>query len=502
MTIGNTANRGRSVDRRQFVSGGALTVLAAANPAFAQDGKKKGKAKVGASDAKRISQAIAEFVAGFDLKQAPQPVIDRARAVFVDTMGVMIAGSGEEAAHLIQEMVKAEGSTPAVTVVGTALRASPQLAALANGVATHAMDYDVTYYRAQSIAALVPAILSVAETTKATPAEAVAAYIVGAEVASRIVRTDQDGPLFDGWHSTGMVGVLAVAAACAKLMKLPAKDIPNVMGIAVSLASGVTQNFGTMTKPLHCGNAARNGVMAAMLGHRGYSASPLAFEGRAGYFRTFARGIDVKLQSFDDLGKQFDLVTGRHRFKPYPCGGLTHTSIEAALELRKHVGKRLADIKSIHCFVTRNAARRAGTQFPATTEAAKFSVGFLVPYALVHGAPRIAAFTDKSLKDERIRALAKHVTASVDEDLSRTIKDDSPARIRITMADGQVFEQRKDYGSGSGKNPMSQAQLEEKYMDCATQTLSADTAKKILAVLNSIPARASFDDLWPLLRKA
>jgi 2-methylcitrate dehydratase PrpD len=257
-----------------------------------------------------------------------------------------------------------------------------------------------------------------------------------------------------------------------------------------------------MTKPLHCGNAARNGVMAATLAGRGFSASPLAFEGRAGYFRTFARGIDVKLESFDDLGRQFDLVTGRHRFKPYPCGGLTHTSIEAALELRKQVGGRLADIKSIHCFVTRNAARRAGTQFPATTEAAKFSIGFLVPYALVHGAPRISAFTEKSLQDERIRTLAKVVTASVDEELSRTIKDDSPARIRITMSDGQVFEQRKDYGSGAAKNPMSRAQLEEKYRDCATQVMDAARAAKILAVLNSLPGRASFDDLWPLLRKA
>jgi 2-methylcitrate dehydratase PrpD len=274
------------------------------------------------------------------------------------------------------------------------------------------------------------------------------------------------------------------------------------MGIAVSLAGGVTQNFGTMTKPLHCGNAARNGVMAAMLGKSGFTASPLAFEGRAGYFRTFARGIDVKLESFDDLGRQFDLITGRHRFKPYPCGGLTHTSIEAALALRAHVGKRLSSIKSIHCYVTQMAARRAGTQFPATTEAAKFSIGFLVPYALVHGAPRIATFTEKSLKDERIRALAKLVTASVDEELSRVIKDDSPARIRITMTDGQVFEQRKDYGSGAAKNPMSKAQIEAKYTDCVTQVLSAETAGQILAVLNSLPDRTSFDALWPLLRKA
>ena len=262
--------------------------------------KAKAKAKAAAS-AVRVSQAIADFVTGFDLKTVPQPVIERARAVFIDTVGVMLAGSHEEAAHLIVAMVKAEGAAPQASIVQESLRASPQLAALANGVAAHAMDYDFTYMRAQAIAALIPAILPVAETTKATPSEIVSAFIVGAEVASRIVRADQDGPMFDGWHSTGMVGVLGAAAACARLMQVPATAIPHVMGIAASLASGFTANFATMTKPLHAGNAARNGVLAATLGKAGYTANPAAFEGRNGYFQTFARGtrcVVRRLQGF------------------------------------------------------------------------------------------------------------------------------------------------------------------------------------------------------------
>ena len=214
------------------------------------------------------------------------------------------------------------------------MRASPQLAAFANGVANHAMDYDFTYMRAQAIAALIPAILPVAETTNATPAEIVAAFIIGAEVAARFVRVNQDGPMFVGWHTVGMVGVLGAAAACARLMQVPAAAIPNVMSIAASLASGFAANFATMTKPLHAGNAARNGVLAATLGKAGYTANPAAFEGRNGYFQTFARGIDVSLDGFKDLGRRYDLQHGRYRFKAYPCGGLTHTTIEAALELR------------------------------------------------------------------------------------------------------------------------------------------------------------------------
>src|SRR4029079_16100921 len=190
----------------------------------------------------------------------------RARAIIIDTVGVMLAGSHEEAFHLIMQMVKAEGSTAQASVVQEGLRVSPQLAAMANGVSAHGMNYDFTFLRAQSIAALVPGILPVAETTNAPPADILATFIIGADVSARFIRPDQNGPTFDGWHATGMVGVLGVAAACARLMQAPREAIPNIMGIAASLASGVSSNYGTMTKPLHCGMAARNGVLAASLG--------------------------------------------------------------------------------------------------------------------------------------------------------------------------------------------------------------------------------------------
>ena len=494
-----------SLGRRSFLGTGALTLLAMSNPVLAQETKSDPKAKATSkareANAVRVSQTIADFVSGFDLKSVPRPVIDRARIVFTDTVGVMLAGSHEEAFRLVLAMVKAEGSAPQASIAQESLRASPQLAALANGVAAHAMDFDFTFMRAQSIAALIPAILPVAEITKATPADIVAAYIIGAEVAARFVRTDQNGPTFDGWHATGMVGVLGAAAACARLMKVPAEKIPDVMGIAGSLASGVTANFATMTKPLHCGNAARNGVLAAILGKSGFTSNPAMFEGRNGYFQSFSRGIDVSLDGFKDFGTRYDLISGRHRFKPYPCGGLTHTAIEATLDLRQRVAGRFDDIKNIHCGVARAAGQRAATSYPTTTEAAKFSVGYLVPYALVHGAPRIAAFTDKALNDDRLKAIQPKITAAVDPELGRG-DDDSPAKIRITMADGQVFEVRKDFSTGSNKLPMSQAQLEDKFNDCAAQVMDKGRAAKILAILNALPDRAAFDDFWPLFRKA
>jgi 2-methylcitrate dehydratase PrpD len=488
-----------SVDRRLFVGGSALMLLGMTN-ALAQQ-PKADALKMTEAEGKKLAQIIAEYIVGFDLKTIPEPVIDRARVFFTDSIGVMLAGSHEEVSHLIYEMVKAEGAAPSATIVGQSLRSSPQLAALANGVAGHAMDYDFTFVAAQAIAAVIPAILPLAETTGASPSETVAAFIIGAEVASRIVRANFKTTSDGGWHTTGMVGAIAAAAAAARLLKVPVEAIPDVIGISASLASGFVANFGTMTKPLHAGNAARNGVLAALLGQHGFTSSPIALEARTGYFATFGRGFETTHEPFNDFGSRHDLVSGRYRIKPYPCGGLTHTAIEAALDLREHVGTRLSDIKSIHCFITRNAGQRAGAVYPATIENAKFSVAYLVPYALIHGAPKIAAFTDNALQDERVRALAKTVTASVDPDLGPGT-DDSPARIRVSMTDGQVFEQRKDFGSGSNRNPMTQAQIEAKFYDCAAQAVDADTAKKLLSFLNTLPKQQGFDPLWPLLRKA
>src|SRR5207248_1770510 len=242
-------------------------------------------------------------------------------------------------------------------IVGQSVRTSPQLAALANGVAGHAMDYDISYISGQVMAALVPAVLPVAEITKASAAELMAAHIIGAEVSGRIARANFRASSIGGWHTTGMVGVFAAAAAAARLLKLPVDAIPDVLGISASLASGITVNFGTMTKPLHSGQAAR-----------------------------------------------------------------------------------------------------AGTQYPSTVEAAKFSVAYLVPYALIHGAPRISAFTEAAIADDRIKALARTVTASVDPDLGPGT-DGSPARIRITFADGQVIEQYMEHSSGSRGKPMTEAQI-------------------------------------------
>jgi 2-methylcitrate dehydratase PrpD len=317
----------------------------------------------------------------------------------------------------------------------------------------------------------------------------VAAFIVACEVAARIVRANFRASNVGGWHTAGMVGVIAATAACAKLMKLAPDKIADAIGISVSMASGIAVNYGTMTKPLHAGHAARDSVMAALLGSRGFTSHASAFEGTAGYFAAFGRGLDVTLEPFKDLGRRYDLLEIGYSLKAYPCGGRGHTAIEAALALREQLGPRVADIAGIHCALSRSSAQRVNADYPSTVEAAKFSAAYVVAYSLVHGTPHIPAFTEAALNDARVKAMA----AGDRERRPGAVRAGDGPELKITLRAAcwkhgdtrRIAEGADDAGAG------------EKNSWCAAQAWSRPAGKCSLRSMRS--ANKIFNDVWPLL---
>jgi 2-methylcitrate dehydratase PrpD len=196
-----------------------------------------------------------------------------------------------------------------------------------------------------------------------------------------------------------------------------------VIGIAVSMASGVNANYGTMTKPLHAGHAARNGMAAAMLGKGGLSANATALEGRGGFFATFARGVPWSAAPFDDLGRSYDLAEVGFRPKRYPSGGVIHTGIDAALQIRDELGPRVADITAIKAGIAKYAANRASEQYPTNTEAAKFNLQYVVAYSLVHGVPKLKSFDEEAIRDDRVKALARKISVAIDPEFADAHQD-------------------------------------------------------------------------------
>jgi 2-methylcitrate dehydratase PrpD len=476
--------------RRDFLLGSIAATVMPPRMTFAQ----------GATAAPKLSAVIADFVTGFDLAAAPPQAIARARIAFADTVGVMLAGSRQTVAGIVVDMVKAEGGTPAVSVVGQSLRTTPQLAALANGVAGHALDYDFTYLMGQLVAPVIPSLLPLAESRDASAAELLAAFIVGFEVCSRIGRANPTHNGHGSWHGTGTIGTIAAAASAARLIGAPATTIPDIIGISVSMAAGVNANYGTMTKPLHAGMAARNGITAAMLGVRGFTASATALEGRGGFAATFARGLEWHPETFSDLGRSFDLAARGYKLKRYPCGGVTHTSIDAALILRDGLAARLDDIAQIRVGGSKYASARAGEQYPTSTESAKFNIPYLVAFTLVHGAPNLSSFTPDAIADERVKALARKVTTYIEPEFAEQMEE-SPCRMTVTLADGTAVTQTRLLPSGTSQFPMSDAQIRDKFFDCAGQAISRDAAAKVLATLLSLGEESSLKDFWPLIRR-
>ena len=483
-----TDNGSRGLTRRRAMAGGAAFLVGT--------GVWRSEA---ATQKTTLAEVIAKYVFEYDLAKAPEPVIAAARVAFIDTIGVMLAGSREDVAQIALKVLLEEGGAPRATIVGSDQRTSLQSAALANGVAAHAMDFDFTYASGQAVSAVIPALLPVAENLGSSPSEMLAAFIIACEVAARLVRGSPQMSALGGWHATGMVGNIAAGVACARLMKLPADRIVDVVGIGVSLASGVSANFGTMTKPLHSGNAARNGVTAAMLAAKGFTGSANAIEDKAGYYATFSRALPVNLSSFDDLGVVNNIIQPGYKLKRYPCGGLSHTSIDAALALRLELAGRLDDIAKIEVGVTKNAFQRIGSDYPHSIESAKFSMPYIGAWTTLYGAPSIATFTEKAIEDPRVKAFAPKISHHVDDEFGDELEQ-APGRVVVTMKDGSRHEKKVWYASGTPQNPMTPAQIEAKFLDCTKQSRSEERGRAILAWLSDIANQRSFAGLWPLLK--
>ena len=301
---------------------------------------------------------IAEYVVGMQFSDIPELAVSRAKTAILDTIGVTLAGSRLATGRMMMDYVEGTGATGVATVFASNQKSSPELAALANGLLAHVLDYDD---RGHVSTHTLPAALALGERDDVSGEELLVAYIVGREVRQHIDeefrpgRKSKDGstekgsgPGWRGWHETGVVGAMGATAAAARVTRLATDKTVMAIGIAASLASGLMANFGTSTKSLHAGNAARNGVLATTLAAEGFTADPNILTTRRGYVEALSYPETRDMTKVAaGLRSYFHLVDKGIRIKPYPACTGTHQFIETMRYLCRRT-RPAADGRRVH----------------------------------------------------------------------------------------------------------------------------------------------------------
>lgn len=416
-----------------------------------------------------LARAIAEFI---NEAQVPKDVRAAAHVAIVDCIGCILAGA---ATATTQTLVKALGKTSGpATLLGLGATASIREAALINGTAAHALDYDDvnwSLYGHPSVAIL-PALLAVAETENIAYEDLLDAYAVGVEVAGKMGRWANPALYARGWHATGTVGVLGAAAGVARLMKLSPAQATAAVATAASMPTGVRENFGTMVKPLHAGRAAEAGVLAGTLARAGFTSSEKALDGRFGFFNVLTTERQpTAADATAELGQPWDCLSPGIALKRYASCGATHCALDAVLDLRADLGFSGSDIAGIHCSADPFALRVLIYDKPRTGLEGKFSMQFCLALAALEGQPNLGHFTDEWARNPAIVDLVPRVIVEDRADLAMERNDAVPAEVEIRLKDGRRESRQVRVPSGDPRKPMDEATRRSKFLDCVSQIL-------------------------------
>ena len=436
-----------------------------------------------------MTEDVAGFAAAFSLRTAPAELLPRVREAFLDSFGVMLAGSREESARIAARWIRIERAEGSCAVIAQLdFRTSPANAALANGVAAHTLDYD--HFGHQS-AVMVPCVLAAGEAKGCSGRELIEAYIVGVEVSALLAKGMGKEAQGIGLHPAGVCGSLGAAAAAGKIFRLGPEQIQIALGIAASLTAGLSQNFGTMVKPLHLGNAARNGIMAAQLAAAGFTANPQIFDQAGGFFGPLSAE-----ETSEKLGKHFRFLQPGIAFKAYPCPYSSQRAVDAIIKIAERHNMIPDDVTEITCAAAPKTFRVLIHHRPTTSLEAKFSLEYLLAAGLKLRTIDEECFSPEHVNDPEMRGLVEKVR-SIDAPLEREIPGEGDVTVQVRTR-AAVFEETVTYAPGHPKNPLTWERLAEKYRACARQgEIQEPTLSRSLEMLSRIE---DIDDVRDLMR--
>jgi 2-methylcitrate dehydratase PrpD len=447
-----------------------------------------------------VTAKLAGFATELKYSSIPAAAVQTAKTAVRDCLGVALAGSREEDAKICAEIARQEKAKEETSVVGQGFKTSALQAAFANGTAAHALDFDHSFtLLGQPTSPIIPAVFALGEALGASGRQAIEAYAAGYEITARLVHSLRDS-VHDGWHGPSMVGSFGAAAACAKLLGLSAAQTEMALGIAASMAGGLAANFGTMTKPLHAGLGARNGVLAAKLAQGGYTANARAIENSKGFYEVFHPGTTIHEEAVDEIARSWALLSDGIRIKPYPCGGLTHQVIDAVLEFRAKHNLTADMIEAVDVDVVQHTFQRIAFRVPQTGIQGKFCMPYLVARAVIDGRVGLEVFTDAAVRDAKILKFAERVQMKLDPNLKKSDAAGRPCRVTIRLKDGRTLSREAQHARGGPEFPLTEEELRAKFMECAVQAFDRGAAEKALTDIERLETLADIRPLCSVLR--
>jgi 2-methylcitrate dehydratase PrpD len=437
-----------------------------------------------------LLQKLAQNVHGFDKRQLTRFSVAQAKACILDAVGVTLAGYPESCTQILLRTPGVATAPGGALIFGSARRTSALDAALINGTASHALDFDdfSGVMGGHHSVPLVSMLFALAEERGGTGEDLIAAYVIGVEVEIKLARAVNFHHYDKGWHPTATLGVFGAAAAACHLMKLDQSRTTMALSIAASLASGLKANFGTMTKPLHIGQCSRNGLFAALLAEQGFDAATDTLEHQQGFLNVFngARTFDIA-KLFENWGAPWEIEANSIALKQFPCCGSTHPAIAMALKLRRDDKVATADISRIEVMPHGRRLRHTNTPHPQTPLEAKFSVQYVVARALRDGVLRLKDFEGEAHFDPEIQRLLDLTTARPHPEMADDGDEQWGAEVIVTLKDGTRLARRVDNLVGrGGDDPMSSSELWDKFNDCAARSLPREQIAPLFERLETL----------------
>src|SRR5215470_7304251 len=437
-----------------------------------------------------LLQSLAQRVHGFEKRQLTKASVAQAKACILDAVGVTLAGFGEPCTQILLKTPGVATAPGPALIFGSARRTSALDAALINGTASHALDFDdfSGVMGGHHSVPLVSMLFALAEERGGTGEDLIAAYVIGVEVIIRLARAVNFHHYDKGWHPTAALGVFGAAAAACHLMKLDQSKTTMALSIAASLASGLKANFGTMTKPLHVGQCGRNGLFAALLAEQGFDAATDTLEHHQGFLNVFnGPGNFDTAKLFENWGAPWEIEAESIALKQFPCCGSTHPAIAMALKLRRDDKVTATDINRIEVMPHGRRLRHTNTPHPQTPLEAKFSVQYVVARALRDGTLRLKDFEGEAHFDPDIQRLLDLTTASPHPDMADDADEQWGAEVIVTLKDGTRLARRVDNLIGrGGDDPMSSGELWDKFSDCAARCLPREQIAPLFERLETL----------------